>query len=47
MDSKRLLKEDNKMTRKRWDKVADKEFDALDKAWQEDWKDLRERINRH
>jgi hypothetical protein len=35
------------MTSKKWEKVADKEFEALDKDWQEEWSDLRELIKRH
>lgn len=32
------------MSRKNWDKVADKEFDAMPKKWQEDWKDLKSAV---
>ncbi len=35
------------MARRNWKKVADKEFEALDREWQEDWADLRNRVNRH
>jgi hypothetical protein len=35
------------MASKKWEKIADKEFYALDKEWQEEWKDLRKRIKRH
>jgi hypothetical protein len=34
------------MARKDWDKVADREFQALDKDWQADWADLRQRVQR-
>lgn len=34
------------MARKNWDKIADKEFESLDREWQEDWSDLRNRIIR-
>ena len=35
------------MARKNWDKVADKEFAALDKDWQRDWSDLRKLVSKH
>lgn len=35
------------MTSKKWEKVADKEFYALDKDWQEEWRGLRELTKRH
>lgn len=34
------------MTRKNWDKIANKEFFALDKDWQADWGELRDRVNK-
>lgn len=34
------------MSRSKWDKIADKEFEALDREWQDEWSDLRERVNR-
>lgn len=34
------------MTRKNWDSVADKEFDAMPQQWQEDWKDLRSSVTK-
>jgi hypothetical protein len=33
------------MAKTDWDKIADKQFKALDKAWQEDWGSLRKRVN--
>lgn len=33
------------MAKTDWDKIADKQFKALDKDWQEDWSTLRERVN--
>ncbi len=35
------------MARKNWEKVADREFAALDKDWQEDWADLRKIVEKH
>lgn len=32
------------MSRKNWDKVADKEFDAMPQNWQEDWIELRNSV---
>jgi DNA-binding ferritin-like protein (Dps family) len=34
------------MTRKNWTKIADEQFNQLPKDYQEDWKTLRERVNR-
>ncbi len=34
------------MARKNWDKIASKEFAALDKEWQADWAELRDRVKR-
>ncbi len=34
------------MPKSKWEKIADREFEALDKAWQEEWSDLRDRVNR-
>jgi hypothetical protein len=31
------------MRRKNWNKVAEEEFNAMPKSFQEDWYDLRER----
>lgn len=33
------------MARKDWNKVAQREFETMDKDWQDDWSDLRERVN--
>lgn len=35
------------MAKANWGKVADKQFVALDKEWQEDWGPLREIVNNH
>ena len=35
------------MTQQQWDKIAKQEFDALDAEIQDDWADLRNRVNRH
>ena len=32
------------MNRINWDKVAKEEFDSLPRQYQEDWKELRERV---
>ena len=31
---------------KKWDRIATKEFEALDKATQRDWADLRDKVSR-
>ena len=33
------------MAKADWNKIADKQFKAMDKDWQEDWGALRERVN--
>jgi len=33
------------MSRKNWDKVADNEFNAMPKNWQQDWSDLRKSVS--
>lgn len=33
------------MARAKWDKIAEKQFLALDKEWQDDWGTLRARVN--
>lgn len=33
------------MARKNWRQIADKEFRSMDKSWQDDWQDLRDRTN--
>lgn len=33
------------MGKKNWDKIADKEFKAMDKESQEQWADLRRRMH--
>ena len=32
------------MPQRNWDKIADHEFEAMDKEWQNDWSDLRHRV---
>ena len=32
------------MVKAKWDEVAEKQFEALDKDWQEDWSALRDRV---
>jgi hypothetical protein len=32
------------MARRNWDKIAQKEYEALDKEWQEDWADLIKKV---
>ena len=34
------------MAKKNWEKVAQKEFDAMDQDARKDWADLRDRISR-
>ncbi len=34
------------MTRKNWEKIADEEFESLDKEWQDEWSDLRNLVVR-
>lgn len=29
---------------KNWNEIANREFEALDKDWQQDWSDLRDRV---
>ena len=38
------VKETTSMKQKNWDKVADKEFKAMDKDAQAQWADLRRRL---
>lgn len=33
------------MTKKNWDRIADKEYAALDTETQRDWAELRKRVN--
>lgn len=32
------------MSKRDWKKVAQKEFDAMEKEWQEEWQELRDRV---
>ena len=32
--------------KKNWDTISNEEFEALDVSTQQDWKDLRDRVNR-
>ncbi len=34
------------MARKNWDKIARKEFEQMESNWQDDWKDLHDRVTR-
>jgi hypothetical protein len=35
------------MAKKNWVLIADKQFAALDKDWQNDWSELRKKVGRH
>ncbi len=34
------------MAKQNWDVIAEQEFEALDREWQNDWADLRKRVTR-
>jgi hypothetical protein len=35
------------MAKRNWSKVADDQFMRLDKDWQDDWGELRSRVDHH